>query len=247
VRTAILSDIHGNLEALEAVLETAAKCGVDRFIGLGDVLTYGPNPLECLDRVMEFSVYVLGDQDEAIMFDPEGLRPFAIQAIYWAREQLDAAPPADQNRYWEFLGDMPRMHMDGDVLHVHGSPREATKEKLYPEDIYNYRKLDALFAIVDRVCFQGHTHVPGVFTQDYQLISPEDCNYEYRLTGGKAMVNVGSVGQPRDGDRRACFVVTDGDVIRFHRVEYPVETTAEKIWANPDLDNRLGTRLFAGR
>ncbi len=84
---------------------------------------------------MEFSVCVMGDQDQAMMFDDVGFRPFAIQAIHWAREQLDSTTPAEQNRHWDFLGEMPRMHAEGDVPYVHGSPREPTSEKVYPEDI----------------------------------------------------------------------------------------------------------------
>ncbi|MGH7137556.1 MAG: metallophosphoesterase family protein, partial [Pirellulales bacterium] len=89
--------------------------------------------------------------------------------------------------------------------------------------------------------------VPGVFTQSCAFFSPEEIGYQYRLTNEKTMVNVGSVGQPRDGDPRACYVVLEDDVLRFRRVEYPFEKTIAKIYATPELDNFLGDRLREGR
>jgi predicted phosphodiesterase len=132
-------------------------------------------------------------------------------------------------------------------MFVHGSPREPTNEYVFPEDIYNYRKMEALFNLVPKYCFQGHTHIPGVFTSKLEFVTPEDCNYEYRLTHEKAMINVGSVGQPRDSDPRACYVILDGDHVIFRRVEYPIDVVANKIYAIESLDNMLGDRLRAGR
>ena len=95
--------------------------------------------------------------------------------------------------------------------------------------------------------FQGHTHVPGVFTENFHFFSPEEIDNEYRLGEEKVMINVGSVGQPRDGDPRACYVILEDDVVRFRRVEYPFEQTIAKIYDIPDLDNFLGDRLRDGR
>jgi len=107
--------------------------------------------------------------------------------------------------------------------------------------------MEALFNLSPKYSFQGHTHIPGVFTSSLEFLTPEDINYEYRLTGDKTMINVGSVGQPRDSDPRSCYVIVDGDRVIFRRVEYPVEIVAKKIYAVPDLDNMLGDRLLAGR
>jgi diadenosine tetraphosphatase ApaH/serine/threonine PP2A family protein phosphatase len=109
-----------------------------------------------------------------------------------------------------------------------------------------------IFAMVERYCFQGHTHVPGVFTESpsdtlYQFLSPEQFNYAYKLDGRKTLCNVGSVGQPRDGDWRACYVLLDGDTIHYRRLEYDIDSTVRKIYAVPDLDNFLGDRLREGR
>src|SRR6185436_15038916 len=138
------------------------------------------------------------------------------------------------------------MHRENGFLFVHGSARNPLNEYVFPEDIYNQRKMDRIFALVERYCFQGHTHVPGVFTENpqdelYQFQSPEDLNYEFKLDNRKCLVNVGSVGQPRDGDWRGCYVLLgDGDdsgsgenasagqsgggTLYYRRVEYDIET-----------------------
>ena len=133
------------------------------------------------------------------------------------------------------------------MLFVHGSARNPLNEYVFPEDIYNKTKLEKIFALVHRYVFQGHTHVPGVFTQSANFFSPEEINFEYALTEEKVMINVGSVGQPRDGDPRSCYVIVDDGKVEFRRVEYAVEKTIEKIYEVPELDNFLGDRLRDGR
>jgi predicted phosphodiesterase len=107
--------------------------------------------------------------------------------------------------------------------------------------------MEKIFALIERTCFQGHTHVPGIFTQSLNFLSPEEVGHTYKLTSEKTMINVGSVGQPRDGDRRACYVVLEDDSITFRRVDYPAEVTRDKIYAIPELENFLGDRLLVGR
>jgi diadenosine tetraphosphatase ApaH/serine/threonine PP2A family protein phosphatase len=107
--------------------------------------------------------------------------------------------------------------------------------------------MEKLFSLIEQTCFQGHTHVPGVFTESASFFSPDEIGFQYRLSSEKAMINVGSVGQPRDGDARACYVVLEDSLVTFRRVEYDVETTIQKIYDIPDLDNFLGDRLREGR
>ena len=152
-----------------------------------------------------------------------------------------------RQRRWDFLGELPRTHLEENMLFVHGSARNPLNEYVFPEDIYNKRKLEKIFALIPQYAFQGHTHVPGVFTESFNFFSPDELNNEYRLDRNKAMINVGSVGQPRDGDPRACYVVLEDDLVRFRRVEYPFEKTISKIYDIPDLDNFLGDRLRDGR
>jgi len=137
-------------------------------------------------------------------------------------------------------------------MFVHGSARRPLDEYVFPEDIYNPLKMEHIFELVPRYCFQGHTHIPGVFTTSPEFMSPGvptgETEVAIDLPGGKAMVNVGSVGQPRDEDPRSCYVVLEDDKrVRFRRVAYPFEKTRGKIHAIADLDNFLGDRLAQGR
>jgi predicted phosphodiesterase len=252
VRRALISDIHGNLEALQAVFGDIAARKVDEVVCLGDIIGYGPNPCECLDLVIRrCKTTVKGNHDQAALIDPEGFNPVALQAIYWTRDQLDTrpGPMTQRNRRWDFLGELPQSHRDGPFLFVHGSPIDHTNEYVFPESIYDQRKMDRYFNKVEQFCFQGHTHLPGVFTQSYDFHTPKECNYVYTYGDQKLMVNVGSVGQPRDEDPRACYVIVDDarKQIEFNRVEYDVEITVKKIYAVEDLANMLGDRLRTGR
>jgi predicted phosphodiesterase len=253
VKRAIISDIHSNLEALQAVLADIQDQGIKETYCLGDLVGYGPNPCEVIDEVMKCQVCLLGNHDQGALFDPEGFNTGAERAIFWTRAQLENGngSPAIRQGRWDFLGELPRNHQEqeGKLLFVHGSARNPLNEYVFPEDIYNKRKLDKIFALIPQHAFQGHTHVPGVFTlgETFNFSSPEEINYQYRLGREKAMINVGSVGQPRDGNPRACYVVLDDDLVRFRRVDYDFDKTIAKIYNVPDLDNFLGDRLRDGR
>jgi predicted phosphodiesterase len=251
---AILSDIHGNLEALQAVLADAERHGAQAVYCLGDVVGYGPNPAECLDLAMGFRVTVLGNHDHGALFDPAGFSPAAERAIFWTREQLEraAGPRQRIDARWEFLADRPYSHRDAHGLFVHGSARNPLNEYVFPEDVYNPRKMERIYSLVERCCFQGHTHLPGVFTEEpgedpYRFASPQESGHGHTLDGRKTLINVGSVGQPRDDDPRACYVLLEGSRVTFRRVAYDVEQTARKIYAVPQLDKLLGDRLREGR
>jgi diadenosine tetraphosphatase ApaH/serine/threonine PP2A family protein phosphatase len=246
---ALISDIHSNLEALEAVLADIATFHVEAIYCLGDMVGYGPNPRECLERAMDFKVCLLGNHDQAVQFDPRDFSAAAERAAFWTRKQIDA-PVRNRDaadRRWEFLAERPLKHKEKDFLFVHGSPRNPLNEYIFPEDIYNQRKMDAIFGLVERYCFQGHTHNPGIFTDRLEFYSPDEIEYTFRLEGRKTLCNVGSVGQPRDRDWRACYVLLDGNTILFRRVEYDVARTIQKIKEISDLDDFLGDRLRDGR
>ena len=249
MKRAIVSDIHANLEAIEAVLADIEREKVDCVYCLGDIVGYGPNPRECIDRAMTFKLSILGNHDQGALYDPEGFSSGAERAIFWTRDQLEMAN-GDGDRVaqrWQFLSELPRTHRDGPLTFVHGSVRNPLSEYVFPEDVHNFKKLERLFALIERYAFQGHTHVPGVFTEDGRFLSPDEIDGRYPLPGGKMMVNVGSVGQPRDGDPRACYVLLTDEQIEFRRVPYPVEKTMEKIYAVPELDPFLADRLRDGR
>jgi predicted phosphodiesterase len=250
-KRALISDIHANLEALEAVLAHIDDQGITEIICLGDIVGYGPDPVACLDLVMDRCILtILGNHDQAVIFDPEGFNPVAEKAIYWTRDQLDRniGGAARSNRRWDFIGELPRRHDEGEFLFVHGSPRDPTNEYVFPEHIWEKPRMEALFRRIQQYCFQGHTHIPGVFTEGGRFFTPADLENVVQLNAEKLMINVGSVGQPRDEDRRACYVVLDSKArtATFHRVDYDFRDTAGKIYDIPQLDDLLGDRLSRG-
>ncbi len=257
LRRAIVSDIHSNLLALEHVLRDIDGERVDEIYCLGDVVGYGPDPRECIDHVMQMSACILGNHDQAALFDPEGFSSNAEQAIFWTRSQLESPIDPDrpddpellqlQQSRWNFLCELPRTIRQDDTLFVHGSARNPLAEYVFPEDVGNPQKMERIFSIIPQSCFQGHTHLPGIFTETGTFTRPSDLPSGYRLGDQKVMINVGSVGQPRDGDPRACYVIVDDGTVHYRRVEYPVETTVAKIHAIAALDRFLGDRLLEGR
>lgn len=249
MKRAIVSDIHGNLEALEAVLANIANESVDSIYCLGDIVGYGPNPRECIDRVISFDQSILGNHDQGALYDPEGFSSGAERAIFWTRDQLEM-PNGDSEQMakrWQFLSELPRTVREGPFTFVHGSVRNPLSEYVFPEDTHNPKKLERLFAMIERYAFQGHTHVPGVFTEDGRFLSPNEIGGKYSLGNSKLMINVGSVGQPRDGDPRACYLLLTENAIEYRRVQYPLEKTVAKIHAITELDPFLGDRLKEGR
>lgn len=258
MRTAVISDIHGNLEALQVVLASIDQRGVDRIVCLGDVLGYGPNPVECVDLVAERCEWcLLGNHDLAALYEPTNFNEVAERAAYWTRKQLEAVTDADQRRArWELLGRLRVRVQEGDFLAVHGTPRKPINEYLFPEDVQSgTRKFEQIFARVPRYGMQGHTHVPGVFTAEPEFYSPEELGEgPWTLpTDEQLIFNPGSVGQPRDGDPRASYAILetsegeDKTTLEFIREPYDIEAVAAKIIAEPELADWLGERLREGR
>jgi len=249
---AIISDIHGNLEALRAVLADIQNRDITEIVCLGDVIGYGPNPKECLDLARErVRVCLLGNHEEATLNQTRShdFNPRATKAVNWTIEQFDLLGPDKEKNAarWDYMGDMPETHDLNGCVCVHASPRHPTREYIYTRDIHKPRKLQRIFARFEHVCFVGHTHVPGVWTEDLRFASPPDLDYVYRLDERKTIINVGSVGQPRDLDPRACYVTFDGDTVAFCRVKYEYAQTIQKIYMIPELDDFLGDRLRRGR
>ena len=246
-KRAIISDIHGNLEALQAVLADIQSQSVDEVYCLGDVIGYGPNPCECIDLCFDFKLCLLGNHDNGALFDPEGFSATAEEAILWTRNQLKNGDSEAAKKRMMFISKCPRTFRDGDVMFVHGSPRSPLNEYVFPEDAFNLQKMGKIFSFVKNACFQGHTHVPGIFTESGRFFAPNQLEDGYTIDGEKILVNVGSVGQPRDNDPRSCYVILNDRHIQYRRVDYPCTVTRDKIAAIEDLDNFLGERLLEGR
>jgi len=254
-KMALISDIHSNVEALTAVLRDIDRRGIGRIVCLGDVIGYGANPRECVDLVAgRCEACLCGNHDQAVFFEPFNFNIGAERACYWTRRLLEEEPDQEKrNRRWDFIGHLPvRLEIDG-MLFVHGSPRKPVNEYLFSEDVYtspskiieNFRRMEDQDA-----CFVGHTHVPGVFLDDPYFDPPDELPEpgRYPLGEEKAIINIGSVGQPRDRDPRAAYAIINGDnEVEFLRVEYDVESAMRKILAVAELDDFLGSRLSEGR
>jgi diadenosine tetraphosphatase ApaH/serine/threonine PP2A family protein phosphatase len=241
---AVISDIHGNLEALEAVLRDVPD-GTERIYCLGDVIGYGASPNECCDLVREREMPTIsGNHDLAVTdlsTDLAWFNPVAAAAVEWTREQL-----TEENA--RFLRALPRMMQEEGVLFVHGSVRDPD------EYIMNRTAARENLAILEkeypnvRVCFFGHTHVKTVVPSPNGM-SPGSRTLDLG-SDGPYLVNPGSVGQPRDGDTFASYVLvenaSEGPRITYRFVEYDVEKAQAKIRA-AGLPGMLADRLAYGR
>jgi diadenosine tetraphosphatase ApaH/serine/threonine PP2A family protein phosphatase len=252
---AIVSDIHANLEALRAVLADIDRRGAREVICLGDVVGYGPSPAECLEIARaRFSVTTAGNHEWAILNEPLGFHRVARDAARFHRKTLSPGLWSSNAKKdsWDFLKGLPLMHRRGRLLFVHASPSNPTEEYLLRTDIDEIMrelgpKLTRAFEKTDWVTFVGHTHYPGVFTDDARFFTPKDLGHRLSLDPErKYIVNVGSVGQPRDADNRSCYVTLDRGVIEYHRVEYDVQETYRKVIESGVLDRSLAERLLSG-
>lgn len=247
---AIVSDIHSNLEALTAVLAEIDRRGVPEIICLGDVVGYGPNPTECIDLVAQrCKACLMGNHDFAVFYEPYNFNTSAEAASYWTREQFETDPdPVRRARRWKYLGGLPVRVRTSQFVAVHASPRRPINEYLFPDDIYTSPgKFVSVFERFDKLCFVGHTHVPGVFLEGPDFFSPDELDGKFEITDEKAIINVGSVGQPRDRDPRASFAILTDSHVEFVRVPYDFEATIQKVLSIGALDDFLGTRLRDGR
>ena len=241
MRYAILSDIHANIEALDAVLADLPH-RADGILCLGDTVGYGADPLVCVERVAERAQAVVGGNHElgvAERLDLEWFNPYARAAAEWTRERLD-----DDHR--AYLAALPLVAEIADATLVHASPAEpdAWEYLISAED-----GLAAFAHFQTRWCFVGHSHVPGVWSlgssgPDFRP-GAQDVRAE---RGRRYLVNVGSVGQPRDRDARAAYAVwdTDSGAVSIRRVGYDVEGARAKI-VRAGLPRFLADRLAAGR
>ena len=259
---AIISDIHSNIEALMVVLEDIEKKGIsnDEIYCLGDVIGYGPDPATCLDIAMSFNFVLMGNHEEAVINGAFGFVPAAKRAVDWTRKQIkpQVFSSGYKKRRWEFVKDMSlkvtkNNIVDNGMLFVHGSPRDPTMEYILKVDTEDYfgetpPKMKEIFEMIEWCCFVGHSHVPSLITDNSTYHTIEELDYEHKMEKDKKyIINVGSVGQPRDHDNRSSYVTVDDEgVIRWHRIKYDFRKTMAKIRDIPDLDNRSAERLERG-
>ena len=247
MRYLILTDIHANLEALEACLADAAARGYDRTLCLGDVVGYGADPNPVIARIQELhpQAIVRGNHDKVAcgIDQAEGFNSVAKSAARWTLEMLTPV-----NRVW--LAALPRGPIQIDDLAeiCHGSP--------FDEDAYIFDELDAARALKASsrpLCLFGHTHCPAAFELANDGIDsvgpgPSAQNRVVLTPGSKHLINPGSVGQPRDGDARAAYAILDEEqrAVELFRVEYALEEAQDKI-VRAGLPEVLAQRLAIGR
>ncbi len=240
MRYGIIADIHANLEGLQVVLEDIKQQKCTHVVCLGDVVGYGANPKECLDIIRGMNIPVVkGNHDEYIgsSEDPEGFNDAAAEAVSWSRNQL-----TEDDRKW--LRDLKYFRLVANFSIVHATLDAPQRWG------YVFEKLEAAASFTyqnTQVCFFGHTHVPVAFIRDTGVRGGTYSKFRVEA-GKKYFVNVGSVGQPRDGDPRAAYVIYDlpQQTIELRRLEYDIPTAQRKIRA-AGLPERLAERLATGR
>jgi diadenosine tetraphosphatase ApaH/serine/threonine PP2A family protein phosphatase len=255
---AIISDIHANNEALEAVLRDIEAQHADQIICLGDLLGYGPEPIPILKAIRQYAEWSLCGNHDAVIFmnHSVGFNAAAAAAVAWHRSLIRPTflSPPDRVEDWRWMESLPSFRFEGSVLYVHASPRDPLVEYVLEEDFQDMgfgpsEKVVEIFQKFESLCFVGHSHRPGIATHDFRWIKPAELqDLTYILPPGqKTLVNIGAVGQPRDRNTDACYVLYDGESIRFRRVPYDIAAVQAKIRAHSDvLDPRLADRLAKG-
>lgn len=237
---AIFGDVHGNLEALNAVLQSTREEGVSRYACVGDIVGYGANPVECVEKIRALGCkVVLGNHDAGVVgrTDIRFFNSAAKEAVQWSKEALDDATAS-------FLSALPYVARTEHFTLVHatlGNPEEWRY-------IFSCFEAESYFRFQeDPVCFVGHTHIPCCFSTN----TLEDFSQAMSIrleSEAKYIVNVGSVGQPRDNNPLACYVVYDlaENLIKFVRVPYDVPKAQRKI-LDAGLPHVLAMRLGWGK
>ena len=242
MRYAIYSDIHGNLEAFQAVLSILDEERIDQHICLGDIVGYGANPRECLQLVVESKAIVVGgNHDYAVAgnLTPEFFNQYAREAVIWSQKQLSES----EKKYLASLDLVQQLNDEITIVH----------STLHFPEMFNYIQTShdahiTLQLMETPICFIGHSHVPISFFLKSRKIAfsmDEEIPIDKRQ---KTLINVGSVGQPRDDNPLACFAIYDDEIekVWIYRVEYDIDMAVEKI-ERAGLPSILGERLKLGR
>ncbi len=253
-RVALISDVHGNLEAITAVLKDIRDQGIDTIINLGDTVGYGPDPEVCVDLVAEGCKHNLcGNHDYAVLHSADGFNPVARAAVDYVRAIMRVVkdhPDPDKERRWEWLGNLEPIYECDEFEAMHASPRQPITEYVLPSDpeLDPFKIQDIFEAMSHPVAFVGHTHFPGIVEEGHDwFLVPQSFDQTYTVGDRRVIANVGSVGQPRDRDVRSCYVIFDGRTISYRRVAYDVESTVDKVKKSGGLHEICGLRLREGR
>lgn len=242
MRYGIFSDIHSNLEALDAIIGAYRKEKIDRYLCVGDVVGYASSPKECIEKIrMLAMITVAGNHDWASvnLISTDYFNPLAKEAVFWTQRNLD-----EEGRY--FLEHLMLVYKNEDLTMVHGTLDEPGDFNYMTDGYIASRTFELLET---NICFVGHTHVPGVFvkSKDGHIQYQEGSNMDIK-EDNKYIINVGSVGQPRDGNPKAAYCIYDTKKrnVQIKRISYDTQTARKKIIAE-GLPIFLGERLLVGR
>ena len=242
MRYGIFSDIHSNLEALDAVIEAYREEKIDKYLCVGDVVGYASSPKECIEKIrMLAMITAAGNHDWASvnLISTDYFNPLAKEAVFWTQRNLD-----EEGRY--FLEHLMLVYKNEDLTMVHGTLDEPGDFNYMTDGYIVSRTFELLET---NICFVGHTHVPGVFikSKDSRIRYQENSNINIK-EDSKYIINVGSVGQPRDGNPKAAYCIYDSDKknVQIKRISYDIQVTGKKIIAE-GLPRFLGERLLIGR
>jgi diadenosine tetraphosphatase ApaH/serine/threonine PP2A family protein phosphatase len=229
---------------------------------LGDVIGYGARPLECLALVRALvegradvapglvpGLCLLGNHEQALLEDAADFNPNARRAILWTRDELSRDSRTARD-WFDWIGALRPSAVDERAQFVHGSPRDPVREYVVPSLTRQPERMHALFRHMERgICFVGHSHIPAVYFEDDRIYLPRGTDGPYAIGDTetcKVLVNVGSVGQPRDRDPRLSYLLFDGERITFVRLEYDVRGAQDDIRAVDELPPLLAERLARG-
>ena len=242
MKWAVFSDIHGNLEAFTSVCDYISKENIDKIAILGDIVGYGANPKECIDQLKDRAdIIVVGNHDFAAtgLTDISNFNSAARTAIEWTIKQLPDVGSA-------FLSDLPLTSIVDDLTFVHSSPHNPQEWKylLSMNDVVN-----SFNFYYNRICFVGHSHIPAIYIKDSKGKVSSSKDLQVQLEDrAKYIINVGSVGQPRDGNPAAAFGILDTEesVFTINRAPYDIRAAQKKI-IEAGLPERLAIRLAVGK
>ncbi|MFH0912702.1 MAG: metallophosphoesterase family protein [Candidatus Omnitrophota bacterium] len=242
MRYGIFSDVHSNLEALQAVIAAYSNEAIDKYLCVGDVVGYAANPKECIEEVSRLAlITVAGNHDWASvnLFAADYFNTMASEAVSWTARNLDEGAR-------HFLEQLALIYKNKDLTLVHGTLDDAGSFNYMTDD---YVAAKTFQLLETNVCFVGHTHIAEAFIRDQDGRISYQGNREIEIKeGNKYIINVGSVGQPRDGNPQAAYCVYDTDQkkIQIKRISYDIQAARDKIISG-GLPGFLGERLFVGR
>ena len=240
MKLAVISDIHANLEALEAIMRDIELQQADKIVCLGDTIGYGADPIPCLEAVeTRCETRLMGNHEYAVLgkLPSQQINRTAKIALNWTQNQL-------QDNVMSRIADLPMTAAMGDLFFVHASPWEPTRWRY----VLSPGEAEAAFKNFDqRICFNGHSHLPMIFALADNQIRVKTGHGFQPNEDTRYIVNVGSVGQPRDNDPRACYVVFDTaeDEVIYRRVDYDIAKAQHKM-RQAELPAMLIQRLQSG-